>query len=120
MAPHQQLGKAGEEIALAHLLSKDYTIIATNHRIGRLEIDIIALNDGVLVIVEVRTRSTAWFQNPEATVDWLKMQRVARAAQGVVRWLHWQGETRFDIIAVVGPVDGNFRVEHFEDAFRPC
>jgi putative endonuclease len=119
MAPHQQLGKAGEEIAQAHLLSKDYTIIATNHRVGRLELDIIAVKDEVLVIVEVRTRSTAWYQHPEATVDRLKMQRVAMAAQGVVRWLRWQGETRFDIIAVVGPVGGNFRVDHFEDAFRP-
>ncbi|MCE1154725.1 MAG: YraN family protein [Bacteroidales bacterium] len=119
MALHQQLGKAGEEIAQAHLLSKDYTIIATNYRIGRLDLDIVATKDDMLVIVEVRTRSTAWYQQPEATVDRRKMQHIASAALGVVRWLRWQGETRFDIIAVVGPVDGNYQVDHFEDAFRP-
>lgn len=119
MAAHQQLGKKGEEAAQAHLLSKDYTIVATNFRIGKLELDIIAIKDSLLVIVEVRTRSTDWYLQPEATVDWRKIKHVSQAAQGYVRMNRWQGETRFDIIAVIKLPDGSFRIDHFEDAFRP-
>lgn len=119
MAAHQQLGKAGEEAAQAHLLSKDYTIVATNVRIGKLELDIIASKDDILVIVEVRTRSTDWYLQPEATVDWRKRMHVAQAALGYIRQHHWKGETRFDIMAIVKNADGSFQIEHFEDAFRP-
>ncbi len=117
-APHQ-LGKAGEEAAQALLLNKDYTILATNYRTGRLEIDIIARKDDMLVIVEVRTRATDWYQQPEATVDRKKRLHLAQAAQGYIRYTRWQGETRFDIIAIVKKADGSFELEHFEDAFRP-
>lgn len=119
MAAHNQLGKAGEEAAQAFLLNKDYTILATNFRIGKLELDIIARKDDLLVIVEVRTRTTDWYLQPEATIDWRKIKHLSQAAQGYIRMQRWQGETRFDIIAVVKNGDGSFQIEHFEDAFRP-
>ncbi len=117
MTLHHELGKAGELIAQKHLLNKDYAIIAVNYRIGRLEIDIIAEKDGQLIIVEVRTRSTDWYMQPEASVDWKKQRNLTQAALGYIRKHGWQGETRFDIIAVVASPDGTYRIDHFEDAF---
>jgi putative endonuclease len=117
MTLHHQLGKAGELLAQTHLLSKDYAIKATNYRVGRLEIDIIAEKDGVLVIVEVRTRSTDWYMQPEASIDWKKKRNLSQAAQGYIRYYDWKGETRFDIIAIVASSDGSYNIDHFEDVF---
>ncbi|MDD3194582.1 MAG: YraN family protein [Paludibacter sp.] len=119
MTPHHQLGKSGEELAKAFLVSKDYAIRATNLFIGKLEIDIIAEKDGILIIVEVRTRSTDWYMQPEASVDYRKMKHLTQAAQGYVKLIRWKGETRFDVIAIVTRPDGSFRIDHFEDAFQP-
>ena len=117
MLPQHQLGKAGEELAQEHLVSKDYAIRATNYRIGKLELDIIAEKDGVLIIVEVRTRSTDFYMHPEASVDWKKRKNLTMAAQGYVRHHAWQGETRFDVIAIIAQPNGEFLINHFEDAF---
>ena len=119
MKAAHHLGKTGEELAKRHLINKDYAIRGTNVRIGKLEIDIIAEQDGVLVIVEVRTRSTDWYMQPELSVGYQKMKHLLRAAQGYVKFCNWQGETRFDVIAVVRQEDGSFRIDHFEDAFQP-
>jgi putative endonuclease len=119
MKAAHHLGKTGEELAKGHLINKDYAIRGTNVRIGKLEIDIIAEQNGVLVIVEVRTRSTDWYMQPELSVGYQKMQHLLRAAQGYVKVCNWQGETRFDVIAVVRQEDGSFRIDHFEDAFQP-
>ena len=118
MKPAHQLGRAGEDLAKAHLINKDYAIRATNVHIGKLEIDIVAEKDGVLIIVEVRTRSTDWYMQPELSVGYHKMQHLMRAAQGYVNFCNWKGETRFDVIAVVRHEDGSFRIDHFEDAFQ--
>jgi putative endonuclease len=118
MTTSHQLGKTGEELAKAHLLSKDYAIRTTNMRIGKLELDIIAEKDGLLIVVEVRTRSTDWYMQPEMSVDRKKMQHLVRAAQGYIRMCRWTGETRFDVIAIVALSEGNYRIDHFEDAFH--
>ena len=61
MADHNDLGNLGEERAQAFLRQKGYDIKETNWVTGKLEIDIIALKDNTLVIVEVKTRSTEFF-----------------------------------------------------------
>jgi putative endonuclease len=119
MAKHYELGKAGEQLAKAHLISKDYTILETNFRIGKLELDIIAEKEGILIIIEVRTRTTNWYLEPEATIGYHKIKHLVQATQGYIKMMHWSGETRFDIIAITGSPDGNYQLDHFEDAFQP-
>jgi putative endonuclease len=57
MAIHNELGSEGERAACSYLVSKGYTILFQNWRIGKHELDIIATNRGKLVAVEVKTRS---------------------------------------------------------------
>ena len=68
MARHNDTGKQGEERARAYLLSKGYKLRETNWSCGKLELDIVAERDGVLVVVEVKTRSTDLFEHPQEAV----------------------------------------------------
>jgi putative endonuclease len=65
MAEHNELGEKGEELARNFLRKKGYKIIERNWRFGKDEIDIIAIDNDYLVIVEVKTRRSNYFAEPE-------------------------------------------------------
>lgn len=113
MSHNQKLGKQGEAQAELFLQARGYKILAKNWRSGRLEIDLVAELDSILVFVEVKTRMA--FPNPEIAVSVVKQRRIAAAAR---KWLSKESgspEIRFDIIAINGE-----ELTHFEDAFFPC
>ena len=56
MAAHNDTGKWGEDLAAKYLEEKGYTIVERDWKSGRRDIDIIALDDDVVVFVEVKTR----------------------------------------------------------------
>lgn len=118
MAEHNDLGAAGEQIAAKHLRDKGFTIRDTNWRFGKDEIDIIAETDEYLVIVEVKTRATPAFGEPELFVNKAKQRFLVRAAQAYIERNGIEKETRFDIISVILN-DTMKRVHHIEDAFYP-
>jgi putative endonuclease len=79
-APHLRLGELGERMALNYLTqSEGYQIVATNFRVplGRglrgqkltAEIDVIAYDTDTLVFLEVKTRTSDEFVQPERAVD---------------------------------------------------
>ena len=118
MAKHFELGKKGEEIAARYLSGKGYNILERNWRFGKDEIDIIAENDNFLVIVEVKTRSTGYFGNPEEAVDEQKQRFLIRAANEYVNQKETDKEVRFDIFSIV--IEPNKQtIRHIEDAFYP-
>ena len=65
MAQHNELGKKGEEMAVAHLLASGYEIVARNFIYQKAEVDIIARKENFLAVVEVKTRSTPDFGDPQ-------------------------------------------------------
>ncbi|HIC33059.1 MAG TPA: DUF91 domain-containing protein, partial [Flavobacteriaceae bacterium] len=65
MASHNELGKKGEQLAVDFLIESGYDIIERNYRFNKAEVDIIAQKKDVLAIIEVKTRSTADFGNPQ-------------------------------------------------------
>ena len=69
MANHNELGKKGEEFAIDFLVKAGYKILEKNYRFQKAEVDIIALKGLVLAIVEVKTRSTDYFGNPQDFVN---------------------------------------------------
>lgn len=75
------LGKYGEELASVYLKKVGYKIIERNFRIRGGEIDIIALEGKTLVYVEVKTRTTKQFGEPEEAVTWWKLKFLERAAK---------------------------------------
>lgn len=116
MAKHNLLGKSGEEEAVKYLISKGYDIIACNWRHKRIEIDIIAGNDDYIVFVEVKTRSSSEWGNPEDSVDDLRIKRMVEAADYYVIEHHISLPVRFDVVALVQ--NGlSFSVKHIDDAF---
>ncbi len=118
MAEHNELGKKGEDLALAYLQKKGYTILETNWTVGKLEVDIIAKDKDFLVIVEVKSRQSSYFGEPEAFVDKAKQKNLIRAANTFIEKRNINTETRFDIISIVCCGEDT-HIEHIEDAFYP-
>lgn len=118
MAQHNELGKAGEELALKHLRKSGYTIFAVNWYYGHEEIDIIAKDGETLVVVEVKTRAGTDFGEPEFAVNRRKQKSIVRVADAYIQENDLDVETRFDVISVV--INKNeTQLHHIEDAFYP-
>jgi putative endonuclease len=116
MAQHNELGKKGEQLAVDFLLQKGYAIVERNYRFQKAEVDIIAKKEDTLAVIEVKTRSTSDFGNPQDFVKPKQIQRLVKAIDEYVTVNNLDIEVRFDIIAIVK--DGNsFKIEHLEDAF---
>lgn len=116
MAAHNELGKAGEELAVDFLLKKGFEIVARNFVYQKAEVDIIARKDNILSIIEVKTRSTPDFGNPQEFVKARQIQRLVKAVDHFVSDHNLDVEVRFDIIAIIRNKAGT-RIEHIEDAF---
>jgi putative endonuclease len=85
--PGQQSGDAAEAAVADHLLAAGWTVLARNVRVGRGELDIVAVDPGppaTLVAVEVRWRARRDFGLPEETFDWRKRRRLRDAAFGLL------------------------------------
>ncbi len=118
MAEFHELGKLGEKIAAKYLRAKGYRILEQNYRYAKHEIDIIAEDEEYLVIVEVKTRESAAFGEPESFVTRQKQRSIIWAANAYINWKNVEKETRFDIIGIVLK-NQKARVKHIEDAFYP-
>ncbi len=116
----KKLGRAGEDRAARHLEKQGYRILERNYRAPSGEIDLIAMHQGELVFVEVKTRTNEAFGAPELAVNPRKQQRMVKAALGYIRYknLH-QVPCRFDIVAITGTPEGELEIEHFINAFAP-
>lgn len=119
MAKHNDLGKKGEEIATEFIRKKGYTVLETNWRHRKAEIDIIAKVDEVLIFIEVKSRSSDLFGRPESFVDATKQQLIADAASVYMEEVGHEWEVRFDIISVLFHNEAYQSVDHFKDAFFP-
>jgi len=118
MAEHNALGHRGELIAQSFLKEKGYQILHVNWRFHRIEIDIIAMDGDTLVFVEVKTRQTDLFGEPENAVDYKKQKHLINAANAYVLKHGVLNDARFDIISIVTEKN-NTRINHFPDAFYP-
>jgi putative endonuclease len=116
MAEHNELGKLGEELAVAFLQQNGYDILETNWTFQKAEIDIIAQKETVLAIVEVKTRSSIDFGLPQDFVKPKKIQLLVKAVNEYVVSNDLDLVVRFDIIAIHRE-EGEFKIEHLEDAF---
>jgi len=116
MAEHNELGKLGEELAQDYLKQNGYTILETNWTFQKAEIDIIAQKAAVLAIVEVKTRSSIEFGLPQDFVKPKKISLLVKAVNEYVITNDLEVSVRFDIIAIYKE-EGDFKVEHIEDAF---
>ncbi len=80
MATHIELGNLGEELAEDFLINKGFTILHRNWRHSHYEIDIVALKNNIPHFVEVKTRSSKHYGEPEESVNKKKMRSLLQAA----------------------------------------
>ena len=118
MAKHNDFGKLGEELAVNYLIGKGYEILERNWRNIHKEIDIVAKDGKDLVIVEVKTRQSDEYGNPDVAVTKKKQRMLIAAANAYITRNNLDIETRFDIISIVFKDDAPV-IEHIEDAFLP-
>jgi putative endonuclease len=119
MAQHLELGRKGEHLAKEHLEKAGYEILDENWTHGKLEVDLIAYKNKVIIFIEVKTRSSNWFGEPEDFVDARKQKLLVEAAEEYIYLMNHQGEVRFDIISVLFDKQTNYTINHIEDAFWP-
>jgi putative endonuclease len=98
----QKLGARAEQIALEYLQGRGLTILKRNYRRRLGEIDLVALDQGVLVIAEVRTRSREDFGGAAASVERFKQRRIIRAAAQLLQQDRSYAAlpVRFDVLIV--------------------
>jgi putative endonuclease len=119
----RERGRRGEEAAARWYGRAGYRIVARNWRCADGEIDLVAVDPvaDVVVICEVKTRSSARFGRPEEAVTPVKQRRLRRLS---ARWLSQQRphgtptrSVRFDVAAVWDDGAGDLVVDVFQDAF---
>ena len=116
MALHNDLGKEGEKLAKDFLIKKGYEILEQNYRYQKAEVDIIAKYRGTLIVIEVKTRSTIDYGNPQDFVKPKQVQQLVKAIDHYIEERDLDIEVRFDVIAIIKNKKG-IQIEHLEDAF---
>jgi putative endonuclease len=119
MKSNTAVGREGERIAKEFLIEKGYKILDTNWRWHNFELDIVALDGEMLVIVEVKTRSEKRLIEPEEAVNRRKIRRLTLAADSYARRMKETHPVRFDIIAIIVGSNGTVTVNHIEEAYWP-
>jgi Predicted endonuclease distantly related to archaeal Holliday junction resolvase len=118
MDKKSRLGELGEAKALEYLVYNGFEIIVTNWRYGHKEIDIIARKDGLIHVVEVKTRATDYFEEPKEAVKRKKQKNLVEAADAFIVKRNIMEEVQFDIISIVMS-DEKFDLEYVPQAFYP-
>ncbi|MFD2588811.1 YraN family protein [Croceitalea marina] len=116
MGKHNEFGKLGEQKAVDFLTKNGYKIKYRNYRYLKAEVDIIAQKEGILAIIEVKSRSSDFLENIAETVNQKKIKLLVSAADFYVSENNLDGDVRFDIITILKK-GKRFELEHLEDAF---
>ncbi|MFW6776251.1 YraN family protein [Nocardioides sp. CPCC 205120] len=110
---HLGLGRYGEDVAARHLVDAGMVLLDRNWRCELGEIDLVLRDGAVLVVCEVKTRSSSAYGSPFEAVTATKLHRLRRlgarwVAEHDVRARH----VRIDMVGVLRPRTGPGSVEH--------
>jgi putative endonuclease len=112
-ASRQALGEYGERLAGRHLCARGMVLLDRNWRCDEGEIDLVLREGDVLVVCEVKTRSSLDCGTPHEAVDDAKLERLRRLAG---RWAEAHGvappDVRIDLVAILRPPRGPSVLEH--------
>lgn len=112
------IGEWGEELAVAHLRKLKYRILERNYHFSHAEIDIIAMEDDILVFIEVKTRHIRQ-QEVARVVRPAQMRRIAGAAGNYMDEIGHEWEIRFDLIEINYHDRKHYQLTHQRDFFYP-
>jgi putative endonuclease len=110
---NQALGAYGEAVAARHLVEQGMALLDRNWRCDEGELDLVLRDGDVLVVCEVKTRTSLEHGSPHEAVTPEKLSRLVRLG---VRWAEAHDarpqEIRIDLVAVLRPRKGQTLVEH--------
>jgi len=109
----RDLGRTGEDAAVALLRKRGYEIVGRNVRMPGGEIDVVARDGNVVVFVEVKARESRRFGSAVSAVDARKRRTLRRLAGEWLQLFAPRAMARFDVVAADGP-----QLAHYKDAFR--
>lgn len=117
MAQIHDIGQTGENLAAHYLSAKGYSMLGAHVRVGHKELDLVCRDpNGVLVFVEVKTRTSSSFGEALDAVDPHKLARLLMAAK-IYRFSESErGQWRIDVVAIT--LSQNFslvEINHVED-----
>jgi putative endonuclease len=113
-----KMGKAGEDIAVAYLKTEGYTILDRNYRCLFGEVDIVARDGDAIVFVEVKSRRSDRFGDPQMAVGVEKQKKLCRISMKYLQDRRlYPCNARFDVVAVKMFPSGN-QVEVIRNAFE--
>ena len=115
-ATAKETGQAGESIAKAYLEENGYEILDEDWCHKKAQVDLIAYKNKIIVFVEVKTRSSSGFGEPEDFVHRAQQVNLQKAADEYIYIMNHKGELRFDIISILFNSAGNYSLKHIEDA----
>jgi len=113
-----ELGRKGENLAAAHLKKLGYKIVEQNHVNAIGELDLVAIDGSVIVLVEVKTRSKTG-RSPGEAVDFRKRLKLTRVAELYLKTKGWSDKSaRFDVMEVISPPGSTPVIRHIKNAFE--
>ena len=118
--PANSLGARGEQAAEKYLKKLGYRIVDRNVRLGRCELDLVAVDGRTVVFVEVKTRQNLAAGHPAEAVDAWKQRHLTRAAlQYLNRHRLTNHRARFDVLAILWPdATKPPEIQHIQHAFE--
>jgi putative endonuclease len=112
-ARRRALGTYGERLAARHLAQRGLVVLDRNWRCDAGEIDLVLRDGDVLVVCEVKTRSSVSCGTPQEAVTPAKLARLRRLA---ACWMTAHdvhpSDVRIDLVAVLRPRRGASQVDH--------
>lgn len=116
MSDKIEIGAMGEQLAAEFLSRKGWRVVCRNYRRRKAEIDLIVEKAGWILFVEVKTRQSSAYGEPEAFVNYKKRNMIMDAAEDYIFEVNWKGHIRFDIVSV--KLSSPPEIIHFEDAIN--
>lgn len=114
----KETGAAGEAMVYEELAGRGYAIIERNIRIGRVEVDILAMREGRIVVIEVKTRAEGHL-DADFGIDREKLLRLCRAGDAYVRMKNLPHEVQIDLALITNHEDGTTTLEYLDDVALP-
>ena len=116
--PSQTLGIVGEELAAQYLRAQGYKLLIRNYENALGELDLIAKDKGVLVFVEIKSRSSAALGSGFESITFKKRRQITRCALAYLkRYCIADVPCRFDVVSILFENEKHPVIELIKDAF---
>lgn len=117
MSHNQRIGEFGERLAKNYLIKYGYKIIDANVKLSYQELDLVAVKDGQVVFVEVKTRISQFYGPAENAFQFIKLERFRRGMEMYMGHKNLQAEeVRADLITVdIDHIKKTAKIRHYKD-----